>query len=56
MTYLSPEIAAWSKQADTKSLVRPGVSCGIFQDCNANEKQNLDQYTLKTQKIPKDKI
>ncbi|MDW5289494.1 hypothetical protein [Formosa sp. PL04] len=37
MKYLSPEIEAWSKQLDTKSLVRPGVSCGIFQDCNANE-------------------
>ncbi|CDF81132.1 hypothetical protein BN863_34200 [Formosa agariphila KMM 3901] len=37
MTYLSPEIEAWSKQSESKSLVRPGVSCGIFQDCNANE-------------------
>ncbi|WP_199269641.1 hypothetical protein [Formosa sp. L2A11] len=37
MKYLSPEIAAWSKQENTKSLVKPGVSCGIFQDCNANE-------------------
>ena len=33
MKYLTPEIEALSKNFETKSLVRPNVSCGIFQDC-----------------------
>ena len=37
MKYLSPEIEAWSKGLNTKSLVRQGVSFSIFQDCNAND-------------------
>ncbi|WP_162841020.1 hypothetical protein [Formosa haliotis] len=41
MTYLSPEIEAWSKRNDEKSLVRPGVSCGIFQDCSSNEEPKV---------------
>lgn len=44
MKYLSPEIEAWSKQENTKSLVRPGVSCGIFQDCNTNETHLSKNY------------
>lgn len=41
MTYLTPEIAALSKNIDvnTTSLVRPTVSCGIFQDCDYNEER-----------------
>jgi len=34
MKYLTPEIAALSKNFETtNSLVKRGVSCGIFQDC-----------------------
>ena len=36
MNYLSPEIAKHAKRtnaASKKSLAKPGVSCGIFQDC-----------------------
>lgn len=40
MKYLSPEIEALSKQFEiTKSLARTNVSCGIFQDCDYNEKR-----------------
>lgn len=46
MKYLSPEIAALSKQFETtKSLARTTTSCGIFQD--------LD-YTEKRPKLPTD--
>ena len=48
MKYLSPEIEAWSKDSNTKSLVRPGVSCGIFQDCNANEERPIQNQHPKT--------
>lgn len=38
MKYLSPEIEALSKSfQEGKSLVRPGVSCGIFQECDFKE-------------------
>jgi len=36
MKYLTPEIAKLSKKyeiASSKSLAKPGISCGIFQDC-----------------------
>jgi hypothetical protein len=40
MKYLTPEIEALSKKnATTKSLVRPNISCGIFQDCDYNEER-----------------
>jgi len=39
MTYLTPEIEALSKSTDTKSLLRPNISCGIFQDWDYNEEQ-----------------
>ncbi len=40
MKYLSPEIEALSKKyMEGKSLVRTGVSCGIFQDCDYNEER-----------------
>ncbi|WP_299776654.1 hypothetical protein [uncultured Formosa sp.] len=47
MKYLSPEIEAWSKNENAKSLVRPGVSCGIFQDCNSNEEASVSPYLKK---------
>jgi len=34
MNYLTPEIAKLSKNSSTKSWAKPGVSCGIFQDCH----------------------
>jgi hypothetical protein len=37
MKYLTPEIAALSKNINGKSLVRTNMSCGIFQDCDYNE-------------------
>ncbi|MFH6770494.1 hypothetical protein [Gaetbulibacter aestuarii] len=40
MKYLTPEIEALSKQFNRgKSLARPNVSCGIFQDLDYNEKR-----------------
>lgn len=51
MKYLSPEIEAGSKNENEKSLVRPGVSCGIFQDCDSNKKRPIQKYQQK----PKDK-
>ena len=37
MKYLSPEIAAFYKGINNKSLARTNISCGIFQDCDNNE-------------------
>lgn len=48
MSYLSPEIEAWFKKSKEKSLVKPGISCGIFQDCDANEE--VPQIKLKSLK------
>ena len=39
MNYLTPEIEALSKNMYTKSLVRPTVSCGIFQDSDIDEEK-----------------
>ena len=39
MKYLTPEIEALSKNINTKSLARSNTSCGIFQDCDYNEKR-----------------
>lgn len=36
MTYLTPEIEAFSNSSNNSSLVRPTISCGIFQDCDCN--------------------
>jgi hypothetical protein len=42
MKYLTPELEALSKQFEnTKSLARTNVSCGIFQDCEANEERPI---------------
>jgi len=49
MTYLSPEIEAWSKKdSNSKSLLRLGKSCGVFQDCNANENHSAIHQLEKT--------
>ena len=37
MAYLTPEIEAFSNSSNNSSLVRPTISCGIFQDCDCNE-------------------
>ncbi|MDG1805340.1 hypothetical protein [Flavicella sp.] len=34
MKYLSPDIEKLAKSTSNKSLAKPGVSCGIFQDCH----------------------
>lgn len=39
MKYLTPEIAALSKYANSKSLARSNTSCGIFQDCDYTEER-----------------
>lgn len=40
MAYLTPEIEALSISFNTQSLVRPTVSCGIFQDWDYNDKRS----------------
>ena len=47
MKYLSPEIEAWSKDSNTKSLIQLGKSCGIFQDCNVNEDRLINHQQEK---------
>lgn len=32
MQFLNPEIAALTKKKKTQSLIKPEISCGIFQD------------------------
>ncbi|WP_242092314.1 hypothetical protein [Aestuariivivens sediminicola] len=39
MKYLTPEIEALSQEQSLNSLVRPNVSCGIFQDCDYSEQR-----------------
>ena len=39
MKYLSPEIEAFYKGVNNKSLARTNVSCGIFQECDYNEER-----------------
>lgn len=39
MAYLTPEIEVFSNRSDDASLVRPTISCGIFQDCDCNEER-----------------
>ena len=39
MKYLTPEIEAFYKGVNNKSLARTNVSCGIFQDCDYNEER-----------------
>lgn len=37
MKYLSPDIAKLMKSQSSKSLAKPNVSCGIFQDCQDSD-------------------
>ena len=39
MKFLTPEIEALSKGQHAKSLARPGISCGIFQDTEYSEER-----------------
>lgn len=39
MKFLTPEIEVLSKNRSSKSLIKTGVSCGIFQDCNYSEER-----------------
>ena len=36
MKHLTPTIASFSKQSSKKSLIKRGVSCGIFQELGDN--------------------
>jgi len=38
MKFLTPEIEALSKHVQGKSLAKFNTSCGIFQDCDPNQK------------------
>lgn len=37
MNYLSPQIAKMANQPSKKSLIKRGVSCGIFQELGVDE-------------------
>jgi len=52
MKYLSPEIKALYKKINTKtnSLIRPIVSCGIFQDYDYNDQGPKIYRQQKTEK------
>ena len=50
MKYLTPEIAAFYKNLNEKSLARTNVSCGIFQDCNPSEDKPSLYYEENTEK------
>lgn len=48
MKFLTSEIEALSKHIETKSLARPAVSCGIFQDCDYTENRPKLYHQIKT--------
>ena len=50
MKYLTPEIAAFYKDFNKKSLARTNVSCGIFQDCNPSEDRSTLYYQEEIEK------
>lgn len=50
MKFLTPEIEALSKHSNTKSLARPQVSCGIFQECDYHEDIPLWYHQQKNKK------
>jgi hypothetical protein len=50
MKYLTPEIAAFYKDINNKSLARSNTSCGIFQDCDYNEVRPKLYHELQTEK------
>ncbi len=43
MKYLSPDIEKLTKKTSDKSLAKPGVSCGIFQDCHDTDIKYTDE-------------
>jgi len=47
MEYLSPEIEAFINNKHSKSLVRPTISCGIFQEYNDNNEPPKLNYQTK---------
>ncbi|WP_372754861.1 hypothetical protein [Mariniflexile sp.] len=49
MKYLTPEIEALLKNKNSKSLVRPSTSCGIFQDCDYTEERPKLYHQEKTE-------
>jgi hypothetical protein len=42
MQYLNEEIAALTKKRKSKSLIKRGISCGIFQDVDHIPKIDLE--------------
>lgn len=47
MKFLTPDIEKLTKQQSTKSLAKPGISCGIFQDLfdkTQDEKNRISLY------------
>ncbi|WP_435135398.1 hypothetical protein [Formosa sp. A9] len=54
MGYLSPEIEAWFKKSKEASLVKPGVSCGIFQDLDASQSPETFKKQSRTKHQTKD--
>jgi len=51
MKYLTLEIEALTKYKTSNSLVRPTVSCGIFQEYCDNEKSKLNHQTMAEKSI-----
>lgn len=43
MKFLTPGIEKLSKSISNKSLAKPGVSCGIFQDCHDTKQEYTDK-------------
>lgn len=43
MKYLTPDIAKLAQSTSKKSLAKPGVSCGIFQDCHDTKQEYTEK-------------
>ena len=43
MKFLTPGIEKLSKSISKNSLAKPGVSCGIFQDCHDTDTKYTDK-------------
>ena len=50
MNYLSPQIAILAKRAYKKSLIKRGVSCGIFQELGVDETNQLTDIHIPLKK------
>lgn len=50
MKFLTPEIEALAKEANRKSLISQGSSCGIFQDCDPNNKTTVPFFQQQVSK------